>query len=113
MARFATRIRSSRPCAGEEVRMSDDLLTVTADGFRWHMQPEFARRLGSDGIRFQAWLANGKATIVKQGPHRVVYRVALEQATFFVKHNLTPDRLTWLRQFIRLSKARREFASAQ
>ncbi|MCI0680946.1 MAG: lipopolysaccharide kinase InaA family protein [Gemmataceae bacterium] len=85
---------------------------VAAGAFRWRLQPDFAQQLGPDGVRLQEWLRTGQATVVKQGPHRVVYRVALPQVTFYVKHNLTPDRVTWFRQLIRPSKARREYDSA-
>ena len=92
--------------------MKEPLLTVAAGSFCWRLRPEFAQELGPDGIRLDEWLRTGKATVVKQGPHRIVYRVALERGTFYVKHNLTPDRLTWLRQLVRTSKARREYNSA-
>lgn len=92
--------------------MREPLIDVAAGSFTWRLRPEFARLVGADGICLDNWLRTGKATVVKQGPHRVVYRVTLERITFYVKHNLTPDRLTWLRQFVRPSKARREYHSA-
>ena len=92
--------------------MKEPLITVAAGSFTWRLRPEFARMLGTSGIRLGEWLRTGKATVVKKGPHRVVYRVALEGMTFYVKHNLTPDRVTWLRQLVRSSKARREYESA-
>src|SRR5262249_33558704 len=56
------------------------------------------------------WLRDGQARLVKQGPHRVVYRVDLPGLSFYVKRNLIPDIKTWLRQLVRLSKARMELA---
>ena len=92
--------------------MNQPLRNVQAGNFCWRLHPEFARELGPDGMRLDDWLRTGQATIVKQGPHRLVYRVELARGAFFVKHNLTPDRVTWLRQSMRRSKARREFDSA-
>ncbi len=92
--------------------MKEPLLAVAAGSFCWRLQPEFARLLGPAGIRLEEWLRAGQATVVKQGPHRVVYRVALANVTFYVKHNLTPDRVTWIRQLVRTSKARREYDSS-
>src|SRR5205085_3864686 len=47
-----------------------------------------------------------------QGPHRVVYRVELAGLCFYLKHNRVTDTRTWMRQFVRASKARQEFDSA-
>jgi tRNA A-37 threonylcarbamoyl transferase component Bud32 len=92
--------------------MREPLIAVTAGSFTWRLQADFARQLGPDGIRLEEWLRSGRAVVVKQGPHRIVYRVELPNVTFYVKHNLTPDRVTWVRQLVRSSKARREFDSA-
>lgn len=92
--------------------MKEPLLAVDAGSFSWRLQADFARQLGPDGIRLEDWLRTGQATVVKQGPHRVVYRVALANVAFYLKHNLTPDRVTWVRQLMRSSKARREYDSA-
>ena len=92
--------------------MKEPLLAIAAGSFCWRLRPDLARQLGPAGMRLEDWLRSGRATVVKQGPHRIVYRVALEQVTFYVKHNLTPDRITWMRQLIRRSKARREYDSA-
>ncbi len=92
--------------------MTLPLVALAAGGFSWRLPPDLARRLGSAGMRLDAWLRDGQATVVKHGPHRIVYRVALPGITFYLKHNLTPDRVTWLRQFVRPSKGRREYATA-
>jgi tRNA A-37 threonylcarbamoyl transferase component Bud32 len=92
--------------------MKQALIDVDAGPFCWRLQPEFAQQLGPRGVRLDDWLRAGQATVVKQGPHRIVYRVALPGLTFYLKHNLTPDRRTWLRQFVRPSKARREYECA-
>lgn len=87
---------------------------VEAGGCRWHLPPGLhTLLLGPQGLRLPEWLEQGAATIVKKGPHRVVYRVQLGTLTFFVKHNLAPDWRAWLRQWIRPSKARMEFDRAR
>jgi tRNA A-37 threonylcarbamoyl transferase component Bud32 len=68
--------------------------------------------LGPHGLRLDEWLRDGLAHVVKQGPHRVVYRVELPGLTFYLKHNLVPDRFAWMRQIVRRSKARMEYESA-
>jgi tRNA A-37 threonylcarbamoyl transferase component Bud32 len=88
------------------------LVSHDAGAFRWRLDPDFARLLGPTGIRLQDWLRTGQATVVKQGPHRVVYRILLDGATYYLKHNLIPDRITWARQLIRPNKAWREYRRA-
>jgi hypothetical protein len=64
---------------------------------------------GPEGLQITQWLREGRATVVKQGPHRVVYRVALPDGqSIYIKHNLLPDARAWLRQLVRPSKARIE-----
>ena len=50
--------------------------------------------------------------VIKQGPHRAVYRVTLDGLSFFVKHNRVATLRAWLRQLVRPSKARQEYAHA-
>ena len=60
--------------------------------------------LGQEGLRLKEWLAAGQAQLVKQGPHRLVYRVTLSAGqVVYVKHNLLPDARAWLRQLVRIS----------
>ena len=89
------------------------LTHVSAGGFRWSLSAELrAVLLGPNGLRLDEWLRDGQARVVKQGPHRVVYRVDLPDLSFYLKHNLIPDRPSWLRQLVRPSKARNEYESA-
>lgn len=89
------------------------LTQLTAGGIRWSLVPELDRLLlGPMGLRLQEWVESGQAHVVKQGPHRVVYRVDLPGFSFYLKHNLIADRTSWLRQTIRPSKARKEYESA-
>src|ERR1700730_1938698 len=86
------------------------LTQLTAGGFRWSLRPELhAQLLDAQGLRLREWLASGQARVVKQGPHRIVYRVELPGLCFYVKHNFIHDQRAWLRQLVRPSKARIEF----
>src|SRR5437764_885430 len=78
-------------------------------GRRWQVPAGLEERLlDAGGLRLEEWLASGAARIVKQGPHRIVYEVRLPGLSFFVKHNRATDVATWLRQWLRPSKARSE-----
>lgn len=86
------------------------LTQFSVAGFRWSLQPELqARLIDGGGLRLPEWIDSGQARIVKQGPHRVVYRVELPGLSFYVKHNFVHDQRAWFRQLVRRSKARLEF----
>jgi tRNA A-37 threonylcarbamoyl transferase component Bud32 len=86
-----------------------DWSNVDAAGIRWWVAPQVRQALiGPDGLRLDEWLKSGQACIVKQGPHRIVYRVDLGHEVVYVKHNLVRDPRAWLRQMVRPSKARME-----
>src|SRR5438067_2359278 len=87
---------------------------VEAGEVRWSLAPELSDHfLGPQGLCLEEWLHGGQAQIVKQGPHRTVYRVALADGqVLYVKHNLLPDVRAWMRQLVRPSKARMEFDRA-
>jgi tRNA A-37 threonylcarbamoyl transferase component Bud32 len=82
---------------------------VTAGGTRWCVAPEVREQLlGPEGLRLDQWLAQGQARIVKHGPHRSVYAVALPGLNVHVKHNRLASARAWLRELARASKARSE-----
>src|SRR5579862_1964957 len=87
---------------------------VIAGDVRWQVAPALAEHLlGPDGLRLEEWLQKGQATVIKQGPHRVVHRVALvDGQVIYIKHNLIPDFRSLMRQLVRPSKARMEFDRA-
>jgi tRNA A-37 threonylcarbamoyl transferase component Bud32 len=86
---------------------------VVVGSFSWAIAPRYRDiLLGPDGLRLAEWLQAGQAHIVKNGPHRIVYRVELPELCFYVKRNLVTDRLCWARQLIRRSKARTEHERA-
>jgi tRNA A-37 threonylcarbamoyl transferase component Bud32 len=99
---------------GSELGYSRQLLARLFTGnVQWMVRPEYQEVLfGPKGLRLPEWLASGQATVVKQGPHRIVYRVVLPELRFFVKHNRIADRLAWVRQFLRPGKAWGEYQRA-
>lgn len=83
-----------------------------ADGIHWSVTTDLREPLLDDtGLRLPQWLRAGQAHVVKQGPHRVVYRVELPGLCFYLKHNRVSDARAWLRRLIRPSKARQEYDS--
>jgi tRNA A-37 threonylcarbamoyl transferase component Bud32 len=86
---------------------------VRAGGVRWSLGPDLQQPLlDGAGLRLTEWLRSGQAHVVKQGPHRIVYRVELPGLCFYLKHNRVNDTRAWLRQLVRPSKARQEYDSA-
>lgn len=90
--------------------MNESLSHHSVAGFRWSLRSDLrARLLGEQGLRLPEWLESGQACVVKQGPHRIVYRVELPGLCFYVKHNYVHDQRAWFRQLVRQSKARIEY----
>jgi tRNA A-37 threonylcarbamoyl transferase component Bud32 len=88
-------------------------IEVTVGGIRWWVAPECRDHLlGPKGLRLDEWLRNGEAAVVKQGPHRVVYRLELPKLRCHLKHNRISDLRSWLRALVRPSKARTEYRRA-
>jgi tRNA A-37 threonylcarbamoyl transferase component Bud32 len=64
--------------------------------------------LGPGGLRLDEWRQSGRLTVVKTGPHRVVYRADLPEGAVYVKHYLVPGLRAKLRQWVRRGKGRNE-----
>src|SRR5436309_2799196 len=89
------------------------VVAVPTANVRWQVSPEHRDALlGPDGLRLDEWLRDGRARVVKKGPHRTVYHVALPGLSFYVKHYPLYDLRAWLRQLVRPSKARMEYERA-
>lgn len=65
------------------------------------------------GFPIERWLAEGSATIVKQGAHRSVYRLDLPQGAFYLKREHHHDLSAKLRRFVRHSASRREWTKSR
>src|SRR5436305_15350385 len=90
------------------------MVPSAAPHVRWHLEPELRDLWPADGAwPIEGWLAAGLACVVKQGPHRTIYRIDLPDLSFFLKRHHLPDRTTWLRQTLRAAKAKREFEALQ
>jgi tRNA A-37 threonylcarbamoyl transferase component Bud32 len=92
-------------------------IDLTSGGVRWSLQrnaPDHdgAWRVedlfGPEGLRLGEWLASGRASVVKEGPHRTVYRILLRKLDFHLKHYRLTSRRGRLQALVRPSKARRE-----
>ncbi len=90
--------------------MSETALIASAGGVRWEVQPGYRDLLlGPQGLRLDEWLREGKARVVKQGPHRVVYFLDLPGLRAYLKHYRLHDTRARLRELVRPSKARMEW----
>jgi tRNA A-37 threonylcarbamoyl transferase component Bud32 len=88
--------------------MATDTSTI-----RWHLQMAASSRLLTPaGLPLDEWLRDGSATVVKDGPHRAVYRVRLPGLDCHVKHYRLLGWRSRVRQMIRPNKARREASIA-
>src|SRR5688572_28017610 len=85
---------------------------VRAGGRVWHLSPEGRALFDPAGPAYDRWLADGSAAVVKHGPHRTVYRVALPGGTVYVKHCRMNGPRAWARELMRPPKARLEFENA-
>ncbi|AGA27205.1 lipopolysaccharide kinase InaA family protein [Singulisphaera acidiphila] len=80
-----------------------------ADDVGWWVRADWKQALlGPRGLRLEEWRRNGQLTVVKTGPHRVVYRAELPEGAVYVKHFLVPGLRAKLRQWVRRGKGRNE-----
>ncbi|MCA1686088.1 MAG: phosphotransferase [Planctomycetia bacterium] len=80
----------------------------TADVGWWVRADWQSALLDARGLRLDEWKDQGLLTVVKKGPHRVVYRVDLPEGPVYVKHFLVPNFRSKLRQWVRRGKGRNE-----
>ncbi len=76
----------------------------------WWLRSDWQQEalLGPKGLRLGEWQEKGRLTVVKTGPHRVVYRAELEGGAVYVKHFLVPGIRSKVRQWFRRGKGRNE-----
>jgi tRNA A-37 threonylcarbamoyl transferase component Bud32 len=88
-------------------------MAIDTTTIRWHMAEPLRRDLLPGGaLPLADWLRDGTANVVKDGPHRAVYRVHLPGLDCHVKHYRLLGWRSHIRQMLRPCKARREFAIA-
>jgi tRNA A-37 threonylcarbamoyl transferase component Bud32 len=92
---------------------TDQLVRLTVGGTLWHVPAAYRDLLlGPAGLRLDEWLRDGRARVIKHGPHRTVYRVTLPGLDFHLKHYRLQDTRAWLRDLVRPCKARLEYDRA-
>lgn len=91
---------------------ADGPRTGRAGGHWWRVLPAGAAVFGPDGPDLPAWVEEGCAELVKQGPQRTVYRVRLPGGAVFVKRCRINTPRSWAREILRPAKARLEFENA-
>ena len=75
----------------------------------WWVRPDWrGALLGPKGLKLEEWRRCGRLSTVKEGPQRVVYRVALPEGGVFIKHFLVPGWREMIRQWFRRGKGRNE-----
>lgn len=98
--------------------LSRALRLHSADHVEWSIAPGWERDLlGPEGLRLPEWLASGEARVIKQGPHRVVYRVELAgqfpARTFYLKHDRASGWQSGMRHLLQANPSRREWQRAE
>lgn len=86
--------------------------TIDTAGIRWHLAPGAAEILNASTLDLAIHQRSGAAQVVKSGPHRTVYRIALPAGVVFWKHCRIAGIRSWLRQCLRPPKAKMEFDRA-
>lgn len=77
---------------------------------RWTVQPAWQTLLlDGAGLRWAEWRQAQRVAVVKQAPHRTVFRIGLEPRAVYVKQYPVAGWRAWLRQWLRPSKARLEW----
>lgn len=86
--------------------------TLQTSHIRWRLHAGWAQRLATTDERFGHWLADGRATLVKHGTNRLVYRVDRGDEPLYVKRYRHRRGLARLAPLLRGSPARREWNKA-
>ena len=87
-----------------------DYILLTAGDVHWRVRRD-AKELvfTSDCAKISKWMETGQATVVKHGPHRTVYKLHVDNRSFYLKHFRVPDTQALLSQWVQRSKGRREW----
>ncbi len=92
----------------------DGIELVSCGAMQWEVVADWREAiLGGDGLPVQRWLREGRATAVKRGAGRTVYRVDLPHRSFFVKHLRDAGLIRSVKSWFRTDACRREFDKAR
>ncbi|MSR60573.1 MAG: hypothetical protein EXS05_23515 [Planctomycetaceae bacterium] len=109
MSSAALTVRESL-AVGQRAAPESTWQTRLSAGTRWWLRDDCPEQLvGPQGLRWADWQRAEGVQIVKTGPHRTVYRVALSGEEFYVKHFRVAHWQARIRNLIRKSPAEREF----
>ena len=86
--------------------------TLQSTRIRWRLQAGWAKRLATSDDEFSLWLADGRATLVKHGTNRLVYRIDSGDESLYIKRYRHRRGLARLAPLVRGSPARREWNKA-
>ena len=121
----ASRADVGDSCIGHSVGVGDDSSdelpgrsaptlaeTLQSTHIRWRLHAGWAHRLATTDDKFGLWLADGRATLVKHGTNRLVYRVDGGDERLYIKRYRHRRGLARLAPLVRGSPARREWNKA-
>ncbi|MBO0699042.1 MAG: hypothetical protein J2P46_11655 [Zavarzinella sp.] len=86
---------------------------VTVAGVRWTLTSAGQALLAEADLEVDPHVASGRATVVKHGAHRTVYRITLPAGAIYWKLCRISGPRAWWRDFFRGWKARLEFDRAR
>jgi len=89
------------PSAGRSILVEGGV-AVRRGAAAWEVSPDLADVLLDErGLRFDEWHRQRRIEVVKSGPHRTVYRLALPEGEFYVKHYKAADWKARARNLVR------------
>jgi len=86
--------------------------STVVDSIRWNLSPAGQEQLRLEDLNLAAHLEAKRASIVKHGQHRTVYRVELPSGVVYWKHCRLNGSRAWWREILRGPKAKLEFEKA-
>jgi tRNA A-37 threonylcarbamoyl transferase component Bud32 len=83
--------------------------TTTVDGVRWELSAPGRAVLSVVDLRLDEHIKSSRATVIKHGEHRTVYRIPLKSATVYWKYCRLSGPRAWWRDLLRGPKAKLEY----
>ncbi|HEY1066201.1 MAG TPA: lipopolysaccharide kinase InaA family protein, partial [Pirellulales bacterium] len=116
-------LRAERPRAARLKSSSPDEIIEFRDahGIYWRVRPDWFERLQSSAnqssqlppatssLPIAEWIAAPTTKVVKHGPHRTVYRIVIDGATVYLKHDRVLRWTDVVRRIFKASPSRREW----